>query len=885
MSTRPGTGPAPARWPFVGRAAELDLFARALRDGACRGLCIFGGAGVGKTRLAEECLGLARGARHPVGRATATSMASQVPLGALAHLLPRPDGAAVDVAARFATVVAAVHERATSARRFVLLVDDLPLLDETSAVLLQRLLDAGDTFLLATARSDQVRSGGPTEVARSDQIRRVDLEQHRREELDALVTAALGGEVVPATLLALWSVTLGNALFAREIVLAAQARGSLRVRHGVWHLSGRVPVVGKLGDVIDARLGELGPDERSVAELLAVAAPVDLAELAQRFGPSPVEALERAGAVRVLDDGVGERPGGRVELAHPLYGERLRDAMASMTRRRVLADHLAWLDTTTDARRGDPVRRAIWRLEAGGSGDAALLMEAARAARYAHDYRSMERLARAALAAAPSNGARLVLGQALADLGRFEDAELVLADAQAGSADDEELVQAVVARLRNFVWGLLRPTDAEALTRTARDLARSEAARDVLRAGRAWTLVFSDRPAEALGVLEELGPDPHRGGELRSIAEACALVAAGCSARAVTVARRGRDHAISTSADVHRPGTHLATEVFALVECGRLTEAFETGEAGYEVARRQRHPVGQILFTMTLGRGALVAGAPRTAKRWLAESDALCAKFGFAGPRRIVLSALATAYSWLGEPDLARRASAELSMLPAFGFMTPEQERGRAWAAVAAGEANTACAVLVAAARAGAAAGHHSSEALLLHDLVRLGRAGDVADRLTELAHRGDAPLLDAYAAHGRAAADDEPVALSEAAEALASIGATLAAAEAATSAAQAWLRRGEPRPATAARARALAWAQRCEGARTPGLSAAAIAVALTRREREIATLAAGGVASSAIAADLVLSVRTVNNHLQRAYTKLGVTSRNELRAALDLPG
>ena len=36
--------------------------------------------------------------------------------------------------------------------RFVLLVDDLPLLDETSAVLVQRLLDAGDTFLLATAR-------------------------------------------------------------------------------------------------------------------------------------------------------------------------------------------------------------------------------------------------------------------------------------------------------------------------------------------------------------------------------------------------------------------------------------------------------------------------------------------------------------------------------------------------------------------------------------------------------------------------------------------------------------------------------------------------------------------------------------------------------------
>ena len=91
------------------------------------------------------------------------------------------------------------------------------------------------------------------------------------------------------------------------------------------------------------------------------------------------------------------------------------------------------------------------------------------------------------------------------------------------------------------------------------------------------------------------------------------------------------------------------------------------------------------------------------------------------------------------------------------------------------------------------------------------------------------------------------------------------------------------PAPATAAQAQAAALAQRCEGARTPGLATVAAAVPLTPREREIAALAAAGIPSNAIAADLVLSVRTVNNHLQRAYTKLGVTSRSGLRAALDL--
>ena len=142
--------------------------------------------------------------------------------------------------------------------------------------------------------------------------------------------------------------------------MAAQAQGALRVRHGVWRVQGRVPVVGRLADVIAVRLGQLDQAERPVAELLAVAAPVDLAELEDRFGSTTIEALERDGVLRVVADG----PRHRAELAHPLYGELLRDAMASMTRRRVLADHLDWLESVDGEGDRDPVRLAIWRLEA-----------------------------------------------------------------------------------------------------------------------------------------------------------------------------------------------------------------------------------------------------------------------------------------------------------------------------------------------------------------------------------------------------------------------------------------------------------------------------------------------------------------------------------------
>jgi len=59
------------------------------------------------------------------------------------------------------------------------------------------------------------------------------------------------------------------------------------------------------------------------------------------------------------------------------------------------------------------------------------------------------------------------------------------------------------------------------------------------------------------------------------------------------------------------------------------------------------------------------------------------------------------------------------------------------------------------------------------------------------------------------------------------------------------------------------------------------MAVPLSGREREIVMLAAAGIASKDIAERLYLSVRTVNNHLQHAYTKLGVSSRAGLAQAL----
>ena len=115
-------------------------------------------------------------------------------------------------------------------------------------------------------------------------------------------------------------------------------------------------------------------------------------------------------------------------------------------------------------------------------------------------------------------------------------------------------------------------------------------------------------------------------------------------------------------------------------------------------------------------------------------------------------------------------------------------------------------------------------------------------------------------------------------------IGARLLAAESASEAAQAFRTRdGVLRPPWAFAGAALAEA--CEGARTPGLIVPVMVVPLTARERDIATSAAQGESSKAIAERLFLSVRTVNNHLQNVYSKLGVTGRGQLAGRVGVTG
>jgi DNA-binding NarL/FixJ family response regulator len=171
-------------------------------------------------------------------------------------------------------------------------------------------------------------------------------------------------------------------------------------------------------------------------------------------------------------------------------------------------------------------------------------------------------------------------------------------------------------------------------------------------------------------------------------------------------------------------------------------------------------------------------------------------------------------------------------------------------------------------------------EVVALHTAVCFGDR-TVADRLAQLATQVDGPRADAAAAHAAALAADDGAALHAASVKLEQMGALLLAADAAAQAATVHARHNRRGSAHAAATRAHQLAQVCEGARTPALTALAAPLPLTHREREIVTLAAGGLSNREIAQRLVVSVRTVENHLYRASTKLGTTDRAELAALL----
>ena len=294
------------RWPIIGRRPELGVFERALCSGELAGLVIYGRAGVGKTRLADECRLQAAAAGHPTERVAGSRTTALVPLGAVAALLagelgrPGPDGQA-DTVALFEQARRALHQR-HGGRRLVTVADDVSLLDAPSLALVGYLAAQGTIFLIATVRTGEPVPDLVTGLWRDGRLERIDLGDLSRAHLDTLLHLALGGPMEAGAGREFWEVTRGNPLYVRELVLGGLESGALVERSGVWHLEDRLPSTSRLLDLVGQRIGQLSAEARSVVELLALCQPLELGYVEATTPVAVLESLERAGLVTIAVD-------------------------------------------------------------------------------------------------------------------------------------------------------------------------------------------------------------------------------------------------------------------------------------------------------------------------------------------------------------------------------------------------------------------------------------------------------------------------------------------------------------------------------------------------------------------------------------------------------
>ncbi|MGE4426340.1 MAG: AAA family ATPase [Solirubrobacteraceae bacterium] len=868
----------PDPWPLVGRDTELAELRTALGATKPRSVVLVGPAGVGKTRLARAAeVEAARTGLEPRW-ITATHSTARTPLGVFAPLL-----VAVDVRGEAADTYEDLLRRSAQAlagradgRRTALFVDDAHLLDEGSAGLLHQLVAYGTVVVVLTVRDGESAPAHVTALWKDELAVRLKLGRLGRDAVDALLTAALGGQVDRATVADLTARSEGNVLFLRELTLGALDDGTLVDELGVWRLRGPLAPSDRIVELVGQRLE--GLDERSL-DLLVLAAyaePLGSAELGSVADPELVDRLHRAGLL------VSERDGRRlqVRLSHPLYADVLRrrtSAVRVATMARTLAERT---ERSGARRRDDSLRLGLWRLD-GGGGDPHTLLRAARIARWHYDFGLAERLAAAAVDAGAGFEARLLRAQAAALQGRPDDAGRQLAALAGAVHGDAERARLAVAHI-DVLWLCLgRVDEGLEVAAHAEATISDPVLRDEITGRRAGLVLGSEGPGAAASIAVPL----LRTAEGRSrvwlgLVASYGLGRMGRTAEALAAADRG--YAAGQHLDEPDdwyPWFTLYARCEALAHAGCFGEAEELARAQHRKGLEDGSSEARAWFLWHLCRTSRDRGDVAAAERDAREAITLLRRLGRLGFEHSLLSLLALAQGVAGDHAGATDTLAvgdELDVAPPLWSWT-DHLAARAWTAIAGGGISHAHRLLLQAADDGERIGDVTGAIAALHDVARTGAPGEVCDRLAVLASTVDGELAPARRDHVLALAEGDPRGLEDAAARFDAMGAGLLAAEAATDAAMAHRARGSVGPAEAAMRRAAALAEACPRARTPALAPIEVRERLTPAERETALLAAAGRSNREIAAELQLSVRTIANRLQRTYIKLGISSRREL--------
>ena len=869
-------------WPLVGRHEELTLLARELERPASCGVIIAGASGVGKTRLRAEALSRLRRDGWLVREVTATRAAATIPFGPLAPLLPEAlSMSPLDVLRH--SVRGLRQERGSG--RMVVSVDDAQLLDAASAALLHQLASTQTASLLLTARSGEPLPNSIMGLRKEGAIGWIELQPLSRTEVEALLGQVLDGHVDAGTRRELGRLSQGNALFLHELVEIGLESGALAERDGVWRWEGEPVAAGGPLEAIEQRLRPLSRPQREAAEALALAEPLPLDVLERLVAPPVIQDLEAAGVITTTTVNEKYHRRWQVRLAHPLYAEALRGGLTPLRRRELLGRLGDALEATPLRRGDDPSRLALIRLEAGQRVNADAALAAARWMLGSGRFDTAEALARAAVDAGGGFPAEITLSRAMSGLRRPLEAQAVLDTSQ--PEGPEQRAELALTSAQNLHFGLGRGESALAVLREAAAGIPAGPAAHELAVTRALFEFSAGRPNAAVELAAAVVEDPDAALPVRIGAIGIlglALAFSGRPLQAITALDSGMELLRDSPELLSTRSNLLIGRWNALWFAGLVPEARRLAEEIHErLVEASLEPL-RGYWTGLVGWTALLTGRTRTARAWLEEGTAICARYMAGGGHLAALEGVLTqAYCLRGDlPRAATALAAARAEVVAPETELPWLELCEAWALWAGDDATAAAPAALRAATGWREAGFRPLEAWALHDAARLGDTSG-AERLRRLAGECEGELVPALAAHVHALVEADAPGLERASVEFERIGLVLFAAEAAAEAADAHRRAGMPNRARVPMLRSAALAADCEGSRSPALGRISTRGTLTDRELQVARMASGGASSADVATRLGLSVRTVENHLQQAYSKLGVSSRSQLAAILGM--